>query len=212
MPRQNRVTPRGDLISATARGMFWGNRGALLDRGGDLARYSRGRGWVVCVLEFNNRHREQWKPGRLTEIYFLDEATALAAGHRPCGECRAVAYRAFRAAWATAHPGRPLSAPAIDAQLHIDRLTDQRMKRTYVEDLAALPDSTMIEVEGDPWLVLGPELLAWTPTGYQQRRPRPEGSRALVLTPRSTVATLAAGYEPVLHPSAQPAAEAARPG
>jgi len=98
MPRQNRVTPYGELIAMPDRGMFWGNRGALLDREGRLARYSRGHAWVICVLSFRGRRRQQWMPGRLTELYFLDEATALAAGHRPCGECRYRDYQAFKRA------------------------------------------------------------------------------------------------------------------
>ena len=100
MPRQNRVTPHGELIAVPDRGMFWGNRGVLVDSQGRLARYSRGQAWVICVLSFKGRRRQQWTPGRLTELYFLDEATALAAGHRPCGECRYRDYQAFKRAWA----------------------------------------------------------------------------------------------------------------
>jgi hypothetical protein len=99
MPRQNRVTPYGELIAVPDRGTFWGNRGALLDREGRLSRYSRGQAWVICVLSFKGRRRQQWMPGRLTELYFLDEATGLAAGHRPCGECRYRDYQAFKRAW-----------------------------------------------------------------------------------------------------------------
>src|SRR6188472_3672272 len=104
MPRQNRVTPYGELIAVPDRGMFWGNRGPLLDREGRLARYSRGQAWVICVLSFKGRRRQQWTPGRLTELYFLDEATGLAAGHRPCGECRYRDYQAFKQAWARGVP------------------------------------------------------------------------------------------------------------
>ncbi len=92
MPRQNRVTPYGELIAVPERGMFWGNRGVLVDGQSRLARYSRGQAWAICELAFKGRRRQQWSPGRLTELYFLDEATGLAAGHRPCGECR---YRAW---------------------------------------------------------------------------------------------------------------------
>jgi hypothetical protein len=112
MPRQNRVTPYGELIAVPDRGMFWGNRGPLLDREGRLARYARGRGWVICVLSFKGRRRQQWRPGHLTELYVLDEATGLAAGHRPCGECRYRDYQAFKRAWARAvSPGRACGAP-----------------------------------------------------------------------------------------------------
>src|SRR5579859_6500275 len=102
MPRQNRVTPDGELIAVPDRGLFWGNRGSLHDREGRLVRYSRGRAWAICVLSFRGRRRELWAPGRLTELFFLDEATGLAAGHRPCGECRYQDYRAFKRAWAVA--------------------------------------------------------------------------------------------------------------
>src|SRR5215471_10268630 len=124
MPRQNRVTPYGELIAVPDRGMFWGNRGPLLDREGQLARYSRGQAWAICVLSFKGRRRQQWRPGRLTELYFLDEATGLAAGHRPCGECRYRDYQAFKRAWGGGGVpnGAVPSAPEIDARLHADRL------------------------------------------------------------------------------------------
>ena len=202
MPRQNRVTPYGELAAVADRGMFWGNRGQLLDARGGLARYSRGRLWLICVLQFKGRRRTQWQPGRLTELYFLDEATGLAAGHRPCGECRYHRYQEFKRAWAQAHPGESVSAAAMDARLHADRLAGPGVRRTYQAPLAGLPDGTMIELAGRPWLVLGPRLLAWTHGGYREQRPRSRGARASVLTPRATVAVLDAGYQPVLHPTA----------
>ena len=121
MPRQNRVTPHGELIAVPDRGMFWGNRGVLVDRQGRLARYSRGRTWAICVLEYKGIRRQQWTPGRLTELFFLDEATGLAAGHRPCGECRYRDYQVFKQAWASWAGGRP-DVQAIDARLHADLL------------------------------------------------------------------------------------------
>jgi len=182
--------------------MFWGNRGVLHDRDGKLVRHSRGRAWAICLLEFKGRRRPLWAPGKLTELFFLDEPTALAAGHRPCGECRAAAYRAFKAAWAVAHPGEAVGAPGIDAHLHADRLTGADTKRTFTERLAALPDGSMIRLDGRPWLVHDDRLLAWTPGGYQQRRPRAKVGKVTVVTPRATVATLTAGYRPELHPTA----------
>jgi hypothetical protein len=199
--RQNRVLPNGELVAVPDRGLFWGNRGQLLDRDGNLARYSRGRNWLICVLEFKGRRRTQWLPGRLTELYFLDEATGLAAGHRPCGECRIPDYRAFKAAWNMAHPGGPFGAPEIDRRLHEDRLA-ARAKRTYQHPVDALPVGVMIELAGQPWLVLGDELRAWTTGGYRERRPRTGLGEVTVLTPRCTVSTLLAGYRPTLHPSA----------
>ena len=155
MPRQNRVTPYGELIAVPDRGTFWGNRGALLDREGRLARYSRGQAWVICVLSFKGRRRQQWTPGRLTELYFLDEATGLAAGHRPCGECRYRDYQAFKHAWASdagspgsgPHSAAP-GAPKIDARLRADRLAGTGQRRTYRAPLAGLPSGAMVDIGG----------------------------------------------------------------
>ena len=206
MTRQNRVTPYGALIAVPDRGMFWGNRGVLHDPEGRLVRYSRGRAWVICVLEFKGRRRQQWAPGRLTELFFLDEATGLAAGHRPCGECRYRDYQAFKDAWAAAHGGERPGVQAIDARLHADRLTGPGVRRTYQARLDGLPDGTMVEHQDAPFLVRGGALLAWTPGGYLAQQapapaPAPSGE-VTVITPRATVAVLAAGYRPVIHPSA----------
>ena len=203
MPRQNRVTPHGELTAVPDRGMFWGNRGALLDRQGELARYSRGQAWAICVLSFKGRRRQQWTPGRLTELYFLDEATGLAAGHRPCGECRYHDYQAFKRAWAAANglPDVP-GVREIDARLHADRLAGPGVRRTYQASLAGLPSGAMVDIGGAPWLVHGGGLLAWTHGGYRQRPVEPPAGPVTVITPRATVAVLAAGYQPVIHPSA----------
>jgi hypothetical protein len=206
MPRQNRVRPDGTLIAVPDRGLFWGNRGVLHDPAGRLVRYSRGRTWAICLLEYKGIRRQQWAPGRLTELFFLDEATGLAAGHRPCGECRYRDYQAFKRAWATASASDVPPGTEIDRRLHADRLTRPGVRRTYSARLADLPDGTMAELGGAPWLVHGGELLAWTPGGYRERWPGPRPAAVTVITPRVTVATLAAGYRPVLHPSATGAA------
>ncbi|MGH3159445.1 MAG: hypothetical protein ACRDNF_23115 [Streptosporangiaceae bacterium] len=202
MPRQNRVTPYGTLESVPDRGLFWGNRGHLLNADGELARTSGSRLWLICLLEFKGRRRVQWRPGHLTELYFLDEATGLAAGHRPCGECRYPRYKAFKQAWAQAYPGEPNGAQDMNNRLHADRLVRRGEQRTHQAPLDDLPDGTMVELDGQPWLVLGPHLLAWSHGGYRQKRDRPRGVAATVLTPRATVAVLAAGYRPVPHPTA----------
>src|SRR5262249_4362189 len=207
MPRQNRVTPYGELIAVPDRGMFWGNRGALLNREGQLARYSRGQAWAICVLSFKGRRRQQWMPGRLTELYFIDEATGLAAGHRPCGECRYQDYQAFKRAWAQGGgspddgapgaglPGAGLpGAGEIDARLHRDRLAGPGVRRTYQAPLAALPAGTMVDIGGAAWLVHDGRLLAWTPGGYRARPVEAPDDPVTVITPRATVAALAAGY------------------
>lgn len=200
--RTNRVAPDGSVHAVAERGMFWGNRGPLLDPRGAMVRHHRGRNWIVCVLEFHGRHRTQWRPGRLTELYFLDEATALAAGHRPCGECRHHDYRRFREAWGRAHPGDPVGARHLDRRLHDDRLDGER-HRTHEADLAALPDGVMVTLDGGSWLVRGDTLRLWGHGGYGPAVPRAERPGPVtVLTPRATVAALRAGYEPVVHPSA----------
>ncbi len=194
--------------------MFWGNRGGLHDPAGRLVRYSRGRAWAICVLEFKSRRRQLWAPNRLTELFFLDEATGLAAGHRPCGECRYRDYQAFKRAWAAAHGGGVPGVAEIDARLHADRLAGPGIRRTcaaapagpgirrtYTAALAGLPDGTMVEADGASFLVHGGGLLAWTPGGYRDRRAAP-GTSVTVITPRATVAVLAAGYRPVIHPTA----------
>lgn len=204
MPRQNRITPNGALVAVPDRGLFLAFRGALLDRGGNLARYSAGRAWAICALEFKGRRRQQWQPGKLTELYVLDEATGLAAGHRPCGECRYRDYQAFKRAWSKASLSKgAVTAPVIDERLHADRLAAAGLRRTYTAALGDLPAGVMVDIEGEPWLVQGDRLLRWTPSGYDQAISRTIRD-VTVITPRATVAVLAAGYSPVLHASASP--------
>lgn len=203
MPRQNRVTPYGELIAVPDRGMFWGNRGRLHDSHGNLVRYSTGRAWAICVLEFKGRRRPLWAPGKLTELFFLDEATALAAGHRPCGECRHRDYGAFKKAWTAAFSDKDVNAPAIDAHLHTDRLSNPGIRRTYRARLGELPDGAMVELDSRPWLLANGDLLAWSPGGYRERQIPQPATLATVLTPRAIIATLAAGYRPILHPTAE---------
>jgi hypothetical protein len=172
MPRQNRVTPDGDLIAVPDRGLFWGNRGALHDPEGRLVRYSRGRAWAICVLSFKGRQRELWAPGRLTELFFLDEATGLAAGHRPCGECRYRDYQAFKRAWADAFGGGVPGVAEIDARLHADRLLRPGVRRSYPASLSVLPDGVMVSVDGAPFLVRGGGPGRRAATGLAGRRRR----------------------------------------
>lgn len=201
MPRQNRLRPDGMLVATPERGMFWGNRGCLLNDHAAVVRYSRGKNWLVRVLEYKGIRRTQWSPRRLIELYLLDEATALGAGHRPCGECRVLAYRAFKSAWRLAHHNAD-GATDIDARLQTDRLVSPGVKRTYFASPAELPDGTIFEIGESFWLVLGDELLEWTFAGYRERRARPRDGEIRVMTPAATVRTLAAGFRPVLHPSA----------
>jgi hypothetical protein len=201
LPRQNRVTPYGSLIATEARGTLMGNRGSLHSDDGRILRPWQVRRWIACVLSFRGRRRFVMPPGRWTALFFLDEATALAAGHRPCAECRRADYRRFQHAFLAAHPGHPAGADPMDLTLHAARAGEGRSKRTYEAAAASLPDGAFVEVGGRPWLVLGDGLFAWTPSGYTERRRRPAGD-VTVLTPRPTVAAIRAGYAPLVHPSA----------
>ncbi len=194
MPLQNRVTPLGELVADPARGLVYGNRGCLHDASGRIRRRYDGKRWIACRLRFRDWHRTPLlQPGRFTELFFLDEATALAAGHRPCALCRRADYNRLMALCGLT------GADAIDAQLHRERT------RPYGDtQLDELPDGTFVLRDGEPWLVLGPHLLRWTPAGYTERAPRPSG-RAVLITPPSLVEVLRSGWKPLvplLHPSA----------
>lgn len=206
MPLQNRVTPLGDLIAVSERGAMFGNRGVLHNPERRIVRYSQGRRWLVCQLAFRGRHRTIMRPSSYTELFFLDEATALAAGHRPCAECRYREYQDFRRCWATVHAdpsGKLPSADEMDTQLHRDRLAAPGARKTYRDDIAALADGVFILRESEAWLLWQSALLHWTPGGYDRRLARPPDGSVTVLTPRATARTIAAGYEPTVHPSAQ---------
>src|SRR4051794_26474594 len=196
MPLPNRVTPLGDLIADPARGLVYGNRGCLHDAEGRIRRRFQVRRWISCRLEFKGRRRlEKQQPGRYTELFFLDEATALAAGHRPCAECRRPDYNRFLELIGETR------AAAADERLHAERL------RPYATaPLAALPDGSFVLRSGEPWLVLGDGLLRWSPAGYTERTARPGDEEATVVTPPSLLAILRAGVEgavPLLHPTAR---------
>jgi hypothetical protein len=207
MPLQNRVTPFGDIVALAGRGLVMGNRGILHDDARRLVRYSALRRWIACVIEFRGRHRVVMRPHSYTELFFLDEATAFAAGHRPCAECRHADYRKFVDLWKVCH-GKQVSADLIDRQLHAERLAGPRTKRTYRAELADLPDGTYIEENGRAWLASGKTLFAWSDVGYAEHRARPARREVDVLTPRSTVAVLTAGYRVAIHPSAEKAVSA----
>jgi hypothetical protein len=205
VPLQNRVDPFGELNAVAARGLLFGNRGGRIhdDNRSLTRRRWTSRAWICCRLAFKGRHRAVWGRG-YTELFFLDEPTALAAGHRPCFECRRADALAFAAAWARGHglAASPL-APAMDAVLHAQRL-DGRGKRRHRVALDDLPDGAMIAMPpGDrAFAVRGDALLPWTASGYGPPQPRPRGIAIDLLTPPATVAALAADYRPHWHPSA----------
>jgi hypothetical protein len=204
MPLQNRVNPLGELFASSARGNLFGNRGGRFhsDAKTLTARRWASRQWICCVLEFKNRQRDVW--GRYyTELFFLDEPTALAAGHRPCFECRRRDAEAFAEAWRKAKrlSARPY-ADEMDVVLHHERL-DGRSKRLHRRNINALPDATFIVFNGTPFAVKGNAVLRWTPEGYDARKSRPRGVSVDVLTPPAILAVLSHGYRPRWHPSAE---------
>jgi hypothetical protein len=206
MPLQNRVTPLSELVADPARGLVYGNRGCLHDATGRIRRRYAVRRWIACRLEFRGWERgELMQPGLFTELFFLDEVTAMAAGHRACALCRRADYDRLTGLWAELHPGQ-VGADAIDAQLHDERVDPAtRGQRHHAAPLDDLPDGAFVLHDGRPWLVLGVHLLAWTPAGYTDRIPRPAREQAEVITPPSLVAVLRSDWEPLvplLHPTA----------
>ncbi len=206
MPLQNRVTPFGALVAVEGRGLLLGNRGILHDEARQIVRPWQTQRWIACVTEFRGRRRQLMRPHSYTELFFLDEATAFAAGHRPCAECRYADYQRFKAIWATAHGAPPMSAEQMDATLHADRLEGRgrsQRKRAYQAEISALPDGAYIALDDRAWLLWRGELLAWSAAGYTERQPAPSAGAVEVLTPRALVAVIGAGYAPTVHPSAQ---------
>jgi hypothetical protein len=194
MPFQNRVTPLGELIGTPERGLVYGNRGRLHDERGVIRRQWQVKRWISCRLEFRGRHRAggPMPPNRYTGLFFLDDATALAAGHRPCAECRNADYRSFLALTSAS------GADDLDERLHAER------GRLHEAELDDLPDGAFVALDGEPWLVTGSHLLRWTPGGYSEQRQRFR-SRVDVVTPPTSIRVLASGWKgsvPLLHPSA----------
>ncbi len=206
MPLQNRVTPLGELIADPARGLVYGNRGCLHDASGRVRRRYAGKRWIACRLRFRGWHREPlMQPGRFTELFFLDEATAFAAGHRPCALCRRNDYVRFSEAWRTMHPGQTGADP-IDAALHRERLAEgTRTQRHHRAPFDSLPPGTFVLHRDKAFVVLEDSLRSWSPAGYRDRESVPSGD-ALVITPPSLVEILRTGWGsevPFLHPSAR---------
>ena len=203
MPLQNRVTPFGEIVAVPDRGMFTGNRGIIHDPGSRtlLRRRWTSRAWLTCLCDFKGIRRPVMGPGTWTELFFLDEATALSAGHRPCFECRRRDALAFQAAWTVGNGGPAPRAADMDLVLHQERLQG-RAKRTHpwTGPPAELPDGAMLAMEDAAFLVAGGRLLRWSASGYEAVES--PTSQLVLLTPPSTLRALQAGYRPQLHPSA----------
>lgn len=192
MPLQNRVLPTGEIVADAARGLFTGNRGCLHDDQKRLGRARwKGKAWIICALEFKGWKRQVMSPQTWTELFFLDEAVALAAGHRPCALCRRAAYVGYRDAW-----GRQPKAAEMDAALHGARL-GARVRGNGMD----LPDGAFVRQDGRAFLLHGETMLPYDPAGYGRAIARVRGE-VEVLTPGPSVAVLRAGYRPILHPTA----------
>lgn len=184
-----------------------GNRGIIHDPEHKvlLTRRWQHQAWICCVLAFKGFQHPIMGPGSYTELFFLDEATALAAGHRPCAYCRRPAFGAFKAAWLSGHSinqEKFVPIARIDKQLHHERVTRRREKVTFSATIDDLPDGTMVATGQQALLVLHDRLYPWRPDGYADPIQRPVGVSTTVLTPRSTVAAIRFGYRPGIHPSA----------
>jgi hypothetical protein len=204
MPLQNRVTPFGDILATPHRGMFTGNRGIIHDPTTKTLLRKRwsSPAWITCVCEFRGRWREVMGQRSWTELFFLDEATAFAAGHRPCFYCRRGDAKRFRAAWEQGNGTGRVLARDMDAVLHRERL-DHGKKRLHPLPMALenLPDGAMVQVDGESYLIAQGRARKWSPAGYGEAAAAAPDD-AMLLTPPSTLHAFRAGYRPVLHPSA----------
>jgi hypothetical protein len=203
MPLQNRVTPTGDIIATPHRGLLTGNRGIIHDPATRTLLKKRwsSPAWITCVCEFRGWRRKVMGGRSWTELFFLDEATAFAAGHRPCFFCRRDDANRFRAAWQEGNGAKNVLAREMDAVLHRERL-DRGKKRLHSlpMPLNELPDGAMVQAADESYLIVQGRPLRWSPAGYREAENAIEN--AMLLTPPSTLRALSRGYRPVLHPSA----------
>jgi hypothetical protein len=202
MHLQNRVTPFGDIVAIAQRGMFTGNRGIIHDPATKTLLNKRwaSKSWLICTCDYKGRRREVMGGRSWTELFFLDEAVALAAGHRPCFVCRREAAGAFRAAWAAAMGTEEPSAADMDAVLHRERMEHgHKLLHPIPEPVSGLPDGTVIAASGSAFTIAGGHACRWTEQGYEA--PQEIDHADGLLTPPSTFMALRFGYRPVLHPT-----------
>lgn len=207
-PLQNRVDPFGHMIRTSARGAWMGNRGMIHNEHQQIIRSFRLKAWITCVLEFKGRHREVMTPNLYTELFFLDEATAFSAGHRPCAECRKADFNRFKAAWVQGNPlymyhmKTPIGE--IDEILHRERINLKGGKLTYTEKLGDLPEGSFIEYKGNPYMIgHSNNVIHWTPFGYADSIYIHPSTAVSVLTPKSVVNAFRSGYVPQINESAR---------
>jgi hypothetical protein len=197
---QNRVDPFGNIIKTTARGSFMGNRGVIHDEHKQITHTFKNKAWITCLLEFKARKRTVMSPGHWTELFFMDEATAFAAGHRPCFECRREDAKRFKSCWIQGnlsyHFTMNTSIKKIDEVLHKERIDDEGKKITYQCWSSEITDGTFVLFDADPYVLSNNELLRWTPFGYDRIIALPHVTKLTVLTPNSIVNAFRAGYIP----------------
>jgi hypothetical protein len=197
---QNRVDPLGNFIKTTARGVWMGNRGVIHNEQKEITHPFKHKAWITCVLDFKGRHRMVMTPNRWTELFFLDEATAFAAGHRPCFECRREDAKKFKASWIEGNPGynftMSTSINRIDEIIHRERIDDQKKKVLHQRHSSSLPEGTFILLNQDPYVTINGQLVRWTPFGYEERCDIPTKTSLDVITPVSIVNAFLVGYKP----------------
>ena len=210
MPRQNRVNPLSEIHAVHHCGMHMGNRGELHDRVGTIIRPWKIKHWIICMTEFRGRSVPLAEPGRYTPLFFLDEATALAAGHRPCATCRRQAYNEFLVAFDEGNPqafdGCKPGRDPMDRMLHDHRIRSDGTQLTWTSTLGALPDGALFTTNaaaGQPLLKWRGLCLAWSFGGYTSIVDVDDTQAVSVHTPMPTVNAIEAGYVPVVHPSVE---------
>lgn len=205
MPRRNRVDPFGEIISVAARGTLMGNRGCLHDANGNVTKRSARTAWVTCALAFKGRKRAVMAPGQYTELFFLDEATALAAGHRPCATCQKARYDEFKSHWTHANPETAHSIQEIDSCLKGERVASRGASARWTSRLSEVPQGALVTQASNPGTALlswRGNLHPWTPDGYLPAAAARNDEAVSVITPKSICRVLSAGFAARVHPSA----------
>jgi hypothetical protein len=207
MPLQNRVAPTGEIFRSSARGTLMGNRGgALHNEAREIVRSFTNKRWITCLLEFKGRRRSVMTPGQYTELFFLDEAVALAAGHRPCAECRRERFNEFKDVWKRAHAQHSPCIPGVDemdARLHPKRIDRLGAKVTYEAPLDSLPDGCFVSIDSCSYLLWKGVLLLWSAEGYREKLRATAISNVTVLTPEPLIQCIRGGFVPGIHESSQ---------
>lgn len=197
---QNRIDPFGNIIRTPAKGAWMGNRGVLHDDKKEIRHVFKSKAWITCTLEYKGNRREVMSPNTWTELFFLDEATAFSAGHRPCFLCRNQDAKNFKSHWIKGNPGYGFtdhtSIREFDSILHRERIDKDKQKRTHEEEINLLPNGSFISIQDQPYLVKDTHLHLWTSFGYEQFIDRPASGKAVLITPPTIVNAFRAGYLP----------------